>query len=141
MPPLKKVLDEEREKGVKATLEVTSTSVKPNLNFFVSGRVKKKARPRANKKFPAFAKPIARNDRICCNTNRALFDRLCKDAEKHLKDTLANTLTERYIDVYITDHKPAKDSDSAVAGLYDQEGIFYFKLAEHQDFGSDSESE
>ena len=141
MPPLKKVLDEEREKGVKATLEVSNTSVKPNLNFFVSGRVKKKQRPRSTKKFPSWAKPILRNDRICCNTNRALFEKACKDAEAHLKDTLANTLTERYIDVYITAHKPAKDSDSGVADLYDQEGIFYFKVAEQQDFGDDSESD
>lgn len=146
MGKLSKTLQHDLEHGVPCILDLSGVKVTPGLKVYTTGRVKRKQRPIATKKYPGFAKPINRDDRICCLLEPKNFDSDTDGVEKHIKDTVGNVLTERTVTGYLVEHRVKKatdkadsDKDIGIANHYDVQGIFVVRNFTPIAYGSDSE--
>lgn len=146
MGKLSKQLQHDLEHGVPCILELSGVKLTQGLKIYSSGKVKRKQRPTATKKYPSFAKPIERNDRICCLLEPKSFDADTDGVDKHIKDTLGNVLTEGTVTGYLIEHRVKKPTDKAesdkdigIASHYDVPGIFIVRNFQPLGYGSDSE--
>ena len=146
MGKLSKTLQADLEQGVPFTIELSTVKLNTGLNVYSTGRIKRKQRPKATKKYPSWAKALGRNDRICISLQPSLFDKDVDGVEEHIKNTLGNVLTEGTVVAYITEHRIKKDSDKketdrdlGISNHYDHAGIFVARKYEPLKYEPDSE--
>ena len=135
----------DKEHGVAATIEIVNTKVNPNLNLFVTARIKRKQRPKITKRYPQFAKKLKKNQKICLFSKPEFFESGTENSNKHLLETLNKLATEGSAVVFLTEHIGKKDSEKetdkgfGLAKQYDVPGYFCFKVIEELKYDSDSE--
>jgi hypothetical protein len=147
MGKLSKALQNDIEQGVPFTIELSGVKLNNGLNIYATGRIKRKQRPKTTKKFPAWAKVLKRNERICVSIQPQHFEKDTEGVEDHIKETLGNVLTEGTVVAYITEHRVKKgsdkgdlsDRDSSILAHYDHPGIFIARKFEVLKYESDSE--
>ena len=148
MGKLSKALQTDIEQGVPFTIELSTVKLNSGLNIYATGRIKRKQRPKSVKKYPAWAKRLQRNERICVALQPQHFDKDLDGVETHIKNTLGNVLTEGTVVAYITEHRVKKESDKneaasdrelSILSHYDHPGIFIARQFEVLKYESDSE--
>ena len=147
MGKLSKALQNDIEQGVAFTIEISTVKLNPGLSVYSTGRIKRKQRPKGTKKYPAWAKALKRNERICVSLQPQHFEKDLEGVETHIKETLGNVLTEGTVVAYITEHRVKKENDKKEAserdlGLlahYDHPGIFIARNIQVLKYESDSE--
>ena len=145
MGKLSKTLENDLQAGVPTIIELSTVKLNPNLQIYNTGRIKRKQRPKGTKKYPAWAKVLKRNDRICIGLSPKNFEDNEEGVEPYIKDTLGNILTEGTVVAYLVAHRENKsdkketDRDTALAAHYDTPGIFIARKFEALTYDSDSE--
>lgn len=138
-------IKEDKENGVPCTVEISSIKVNPGFNLFVTGKLKRKQRPKITKRYPAFAKKLKKNNKLCFFVKPDFFDCPIDDLLKHLKETLVKLAAESTGVFYLTEHIGKKDSEKqsdkgfGLAHQYDLPGYFCFRHFEELKYESDSE--
>lgn len=138
-------LKSDRENGVPCTVEITNIKVNPGFNLFVTGKIKRKQRPKVTKRYPAFAKKLKKNNKLCFFIKPDFFESGTENTEKHLKETLLKLAAESSGVIYLTDHIAKKDSEKqsdkgfGLGATYDVPGYFCFRQFEELKYDSDSE--
>ena len=145
MGKLSKTLENDLQNGVATIIELSSVKINPNLQIYNTGRIKRKQRPKGSKKYPAWAKKLNRNDRICIGLSPKNFADNEEGVESHIKDTLGNILTDTTVVAYLVEHRVNKgdkketDRDLGIQAHYDAPGIFIARKFEALKYESDSE--
>jgi hypothetical protein len=139
-------LKSDKENGVPCTVEITNIKVNPGFNLFVTGKIKRKQRPKIAKRYPAFAKKLRKNNKLCFFIKPDFFEAGTENTDKHLKDTLVKLASETAGVFYLTEHITKKDSEKqsdnkgyGIGLAYDQPGYFCFRHFEELKYDSDSE--
>ena len=139
-------LKHDKENAVPCTVEITSIKVNSGFNFFVTAKIKRKQRPKITKRYPAFAKKLKKNQKLCFFTKPEFFETGTENLEKHLKDTLVKLASETSAVVFVNEHIAKKqdseketDKSFGLSKQYDVPGYFCFKHLEELKYDSDSE--
>lgn len=141
MPTLREIAKEDKEIGVKLTIE--ASSVKVNFHptaYYVTGTVQRKQKP-GNGKYPKWHGKIKRGYRGCFALKTSRFSKNDEESKKYLANLLEN-FKQRSTVLYATNIATrSENSDQRYIQLNDQleiDGLIDFRIAESDSaYGSD----